>query len=148
MSETFTKSMARNIYYGGSVFFFLVFLGLTMHTTKEMPKTDHRENITESVERGKALWEENNCIGCHTLIGEGAYFAPELGNVFYRRAAGNHDAFKAFMNGWMNSQPLGIPGRRQMPQFNLTDQEIDDLADFLKFTAEIDVNEWPPNIEG
>ncbi|MFZ3184201.1 MAG: cytochrome c, partial [Pseudomonas sp.] len=31
MSETFTKSMARNIYFGGSVFFFLVFLALTYH---------------------------------------------------------------------------------------------------------------------
>jgi len=148
MSETFTKSMARNIYYGGSMFFFLVFLGLTMHTTREMPKSDHRENITESVERGKELWEENNCIGCHTLIGEGAYFAPELGNVFYRRGSGDHETFKAFMNGWMKAQPLRIPGRRQMPQFNLNDQEIDDLADFLKFTAEMDVNNWPPNIEG
>src|SRR5690606_18236622 len=32
MSETFTKGMARNIYFGGSIFFFLVFLGLTYHT--------------------------------------------------------------------------------------------------------------------
>ena len=148
MSEKFTKNMARNIYYGGSMFFFLLFLSLTMHTVKEMPKTDHRENITASVEHGKALWEDNNCIGCHTLIGEGAYFAPELGNVYYRRGMGNEEAFKAFMRGWMNAQPLGVPGRRQMPQFNLTDEEIDALSDFLKFTAEIDVNQWPPNIEG
>ena len=28
MSETFTKGMARNIYYGGSLFFILVFLAL------------------------------------------------------------------------------------------------------------------------
>ena len=26
MSETFTKGMARNIYFGGSLFFFLLFL--------------------------------------------------------------------------------------------------------------------------
>lgn len=148
MSETFTKSMARNIYYGGSIFFFLIFMGLTMHTTREMPKTDHRANITPSVERGKALWEENNCIGCHTLIGEGAYFAPELGNVFYRRGGGDEAAFKGFLKGWMNAQPLNVPGRRQMPQFNLTDQEINDLADFLSWTAKIEVNQWPPNIEG
>ncbi|RKZ83127.1 MAG: cytochrome c, partial [Gammaproteobacteria bacterium] len=30
MRETFTKGMARNIYYGGSVFFFLVLIGLTV----------------------------------------------------------------------------------------------------------------------
>jgi nitric oxide reductase subunit C len=148
MSERFTKGMARNIYYGGSVFFFLIFLALTFHTVKEMPKRDHRENITEAVERGKELWEVNNCIGCHTLIGEGAYFAPELANVYDRRGGGNEEAFKAFLKGWMNAQPLNIPGRRQMPNFHLTDHEIDDLAEFLKWTSELDDNNWPPNIEG
>ena len=58
MSESFTKGMARNIYYGGSVFFFLIFLALTFHTVKEMPKRDNRHNITEAVERGKHLWEK------------------------------------------------------------------------------------------
>ena len=29
----------------------------------------------------------------------------------------------------------GVPGRRQMPQFNLTDQELNDLADFLEWTT-------------
>jgi len=146
MSESFTKGMARNIYYGGSIFFFLIFLALTYHTTKEMPKRDHRENITEAVAHGKALWEENNCIGCHTLLGEGAYFAPELGNVYKRR--GGAQGFKPFFSAWIKSQPLNIPGRRQMPNFHLSDQEIDDLAEFLKWTSEMNNNNWPPNIEG
>ena len=144
MSERFTKGMARNIYYGGSIFFFLIFLALTFHTTKEMPKRDHRENITESVVRGKALWEDNNCIGCHTLIGEGAYFAPELGNV-YLRYGKSKEAIKAFI---MSRPKDGIPGRRSMPQFNLTDEELEGMAEFLKWTSEMDDNNWPPNIEG
>ena len=37
MSGTFTKSMARNIFYGGSVFFFLLFLVLTFDTTQALP---------------------------------------------------------------------------------------------------------------
>ena len=37
MSETFTKGMARNIYFGGSVFFFLIFLALTYHTEQTFP---------------------------------------------------------------------------------------------------------------
>ncbi|MCX4024842.1 cytochrome c [Endozoicomonas sp. SM1973] len=146
MSDRFTKGMARNIYYGGSAFFVLLFLALTFHTTRELPQRDHRENLTEAVANGKLIWEENNCIGCHTLLGEGAYYAPELGNVFYRR--GGEDSFKAFFQGWMKAQPLNIPGRRQMPQFNLSDQEIDDLAEFLEWTSKIEVNDWPPNQEG
>jgi nitric oxide reductase subunit C len=141
MSSAFTKSMARNIFYGGAVFFFLVFLGLTYDTLTVLPKRDHRENITESVVRGKNIWEINNCIGCHTLLGEGAYFAPELGNVYARRGP-------EFIKAWIKAQPTGAPGRRQMPQFNLTDQELEDMVAFLKWTGEVNTAKWPPNIEG
>lgn len=146
MSETFTKGMARNIYFAGSVFFFLLFLALTFHSEQTFPTRSHEEALTDSVIRGKLVWEQNNCIGCHTLLGEGAYFAPELGNVFTRR--GGDEGFKAFFSGWLKAQPLGVPGRRAMPQFNLTDKEIDDLAEFLKWTSKIDTNNWPPNKEG
>jgi len=141
MSETFTKGMARNIFYGGAVFFFLLFLALTFDTVQNLPKRDHRENITDSVIRGKHIWEKNDCVGCHTLLGEGAYFAPELGNVYKRRGG-------EFIKGWIKAMPTGAPGRRQMPQFNLTDQELDDMVAFLKWTSEINTNNWPPNIEG
>jgi len=60
MNETFTKAMARNIFYGGSLFFILVFLGLTFHTERVLPERDHRENINEQVVLGKKVWEENN----------------------------------------------------------------------------------------
>jgi nitric oxide reductase subunit C len=141
MSETFTKAMARNIFYGGAVFFFLLFLGLTFDTMQQLPSRDHRENITDSVVRGKHLWETNNCIGCHTLLGEGAYFAPELGNVYARRGG-------PFIKAWIQAQPTGSPGRRQMPNFNLNDQQLDDLVAFFKWTGEINTAKWPPNIEG
>jgi nitric oxide reductase subunit C len=144
MSASFTKSMARNIFYGGTAFFILLFLALTFHTTRALPERDHRENITAQVAMGKALWEENNCIGCHTLLGEGAYFAPELGNV-YVRYGGSKDAIK----GFIKSRPKdGIPGRRSMPQFNFTDEQLDALAEFLKWTSEINAADWPPNVQG
>lgn len=142
MNNTFfTKSVARNVFFGGSVFFFLLFLGLTLDTTRKLPKSDNRENLTQEVARGKHIWETNNCIGCHSLLGEGAYFAPELGNVYTRRG-------EAFIKVWMQAMPTGVPGRRQMPQFNLTEQQLDDLVAFLKWTSEIDTQGWPPNIEG
>lgn len=148
MADFFTKGAARNIYYGGSVFFILVFLGLTLNTVQQLPKRDHRENITESIEKGKLLWEENNCIGCHTLLGEGAYFAPELGNVFYRRGGGDSASFHAFLQGWMAAQPIPVEGRRKMPQFNLSEEQVKNLADFLEWTAKVNTEKWPPNIEG
>ncbi|HEB82693.1 MAG TPA: cytochrome c [Gammaproteobacteria bacterium] len=143
MSETFTKSMARNIFYGGSLFFFLLFLALTFDTESALPDRDNRAAITEQVAMGKRVWEENDCVGCHTLLGEGAYFAPELGNVYNR--FGSTDAIKAFIA----SRPKdGVPGRRSMPQFNLSEEELDAVAAFLKYTSEINTNNWPPNIQG
>ena len=144
MSQTFTKSMARNIFYGGSVFFFLLFLPLTFDTMSALPKRDNSQNITAAVSLGKTVWEENNCIGCHTLLGEGAYFAPELGNV-YTRFGNSTEAIK----GFIKSRPKdGVPGRRSMPQFNLSEEELEAVAQFLKYASEINTNNWPPNIQG
>ncbi len=141
MNSFFTKSMSRNIFYGGTVVTLLLFLALTFHTIRKMPQRDHRENLTAEVVRGKHLWETRNCVGCHTILGEGAYFAPELGNVYKRRGPD-------FIKVWMKVQPTGVPGRRQMPQFNFSEQQLDDIVAFLKWTSEINTENWPPNIEG
>lgn len=150
MAQAFTKSMARNIFYGGTVFFFLLFLTLTYDTSASLPQRDNRaalENpdLGPKIALGKTLWEENNCIGCHTLLGEGAYFAPELGNV-YTRYGNNKDA----IIGFIKSRPAeGIPGRRSMPQFNFSDAELEAIAEFLKYTSEIKTaRDWPPNVQG
>ena len=71
----------------------------------------------------------------------GPYFAPELGNVYKRRGPD-------FIKAWMASMPSNTPGRRQMPQFNLTEEQTNNLIEFLKWTGEINTENWPPNIEG
>ncbi len=148
MTDRITKNTARNIYFGGSIFAILVFAGLTFDTVQKFPELTNDDKITHSVSRGKNLWEVNNCVGCHTIMGEGAYYAPELANAFDRLGGGNEEAFKSYMNGWMAAQPLDIPNRRKMPQFNLTNEQVNDLSNFLIWTSKIDDNEWPPNIEG
>ena len=101
-----------------------------------------RANITPQIAEGKKLWEVNNCIGCHTLLGEGAYFAPELGNVVVRYG---DEGTKAFIQ----SRPKdGIPGRRSMPQFNFTDEQLNAIVAFLKHVNSINTTSWPPNSQG
>ncbi|RXJ89039.1 cytochrome C [Arcobacter sp. CECT 8983] len=148
MTEKITKNMARNIYFGGSLFFILLFVGLTVDTVKKFPELTNEDKLTQSVADGKHVWEKYNCVGCHTIMGEGAYYAPELANVFDRRGLKDEETFKTYLSSWMASQPLDIENRRKMPQFNLSDKEIEDLANFLIWTSKIDDNEWPPNIEG
>lgn len=151
MREVMTKSMARNIFYGGSLFFILIFVGLTAQSHLYIVNTStDKATLTPSVAAGKHLWEKHACINCHTILGEGAYFAPELGNVMTRwgvEPGDNQAAFDA-LKTWMDSMPSGIEGRRQMPNFGLTDEEYQNLADFLLWTDTIRAQDWPPNDAG
>lgn len=150
MAERLTKAAARNVFYGGSLFFFVVFVGLTAHSHGYITTTSTDEaGLTDSVALGKHVWEQNSCINCHSLLGEGAYFAPELGNL-WQRYGGDKDPQTArdALKGWMAAQPSGVEGRRQMPQFNLSDKELDALADFLEWTSRIKTQNWPPKLSG
>jgi len=150
MAEILTKSRARNVFYGGSLFFVAVFIALTVHShfyvlnnsTSKLP-------LTEEVVLGKRVWEKNSCINCHTLHGEGAYFAPEVGNVMTRWGVADdpEGAFET-LKTWMEAQPSGVEGRRQMPNFHLTDDEIRGLAEFLRWADHTDTQGWPPNDAG
>ena len=85
MREVMTKSMARNIFYGGSLFFIIIFAGLAFNSHRYILTTStDAATLTDSVIAGKRIWEAKTCINCHTILGEGAYFAPELGNVMTR----------------------------------------------------------------
>lgn len=149
MSETLTKAAARNIFYGGTAFFFVIFVGLVAHSVTTANAVADANPITPSVVAGKHVWEKHACIDCHTLMGEGAYYAPELGNVWVRYGGPeDQESAREALKAWMKAQPSGIEGRRQMPQFNLSDTELDQLIDFLKWTSEVDTQNWPPKVSG
>ncbi len=150
MREIMTKSMARNIFYGGSLFFILIFIGLAWNSHRYIVTTStDAATLTPSVAAGKHLWEKHACINCHTILGEGAYFAPELGNVMTRWGVQDDPvAAVETLKGWMDAMPTGIEGRRQMPQFNLTEEDYRNLADFLLWTNKIRTQSWPPNDAG
>src|SRR6056297_3399769 len=150
MVEGLTRNAARNIFFGGSLFFFLAFIGLTAHSHYYVvtTSTDHA-GLTDSVKRGKHIWEQNSCINCHTILGEGAYFAPELGNVWTRYGGReNPGAARQGIKAWIRAQPLNVPDRRSMPAFDLSEEELDALVDFLKWTDSIDTQGWPPHPVG
>lgn len=150
MREVLTKAMARNIFYGGSIFFILVFVALSVHSHYYIVTVSTAASpLTDGVARGKHLWERHACVNCHTILGEGAYFAPEVGNVMARwGVADDPEGAFEILKGWMDAQPSGIEGRRQMPQFDLSDQEVRDLADFLLWTNQIRTQDWPPHDAG
>ena len=73
MSDVMTKSMARNVFYGGSLFFIAIFVAMSVHSHYyAVNVSTDKAGLTDSVAAGKHLWEKNGCINCHTLLGEGA----------------------------------------------------------------------------
>ena len=150
MSEVLTKARARNIFYGGSGFFVVVFLGLVAHSHVYIANTATSAlPLTEEVVRGKHVWERNSCINCHSLHGEGAYFAPEVGNVMTRWGVQDDpEGAYEILDAWIKAQPSGTEGRRQMPYFELTEEETRGLAEFLRWADHTDLQGWPPNDAG
>ena len=77
MAEFLTKSRARNVFYAGSNFFVVIFIALTVQSHRYVVTVSTAGMaLSEEVVLGKRVWERHSCINCHTLHGEGAYFAP------------------------------------------------------------------------
>lgn len=132
-----SKSHARFFFLGGTIVSFAIFLGLSWTTLSiEVPKRTHEENLTPQVVRGKHLWEANNCMGCHTILGEGAYYAPELTKVIERRG----DAYVKV--ALMNKEPWAPRGRK-MVAYGFSDEEANDLVAFLTWIGQTDLNGFP-----
>ena len=150
MAEILTRNRARNIFYGGSLFFVVIFIVMTVHSHQYIVRTSTAQApLTEEVIRGKHVWERHSCINCHTLHGEGAYFAPEVGNVMTRWGViDDPEAAYQVLKAWMRAQPTGAEGRRQMPYFEISDEDMRALSEFLRWADQTNTQGWPPNNAG
>lgn len=136
-----SKRQARTFFLGGTVVTFLIFLGLSWHSmTVEVPKRTHEENLTPQVVAGKTLWEANNCMGCHSIMGEGAYYAPELTKVVERRGP-------EYMKVVLTSKTPWSPRGRKMVAYGFSEQEANDLIAFFTWIGNTDLNGFPPKPE-
>ncbi len=135
-----SKKQARAFFLGGTLVTFLIFIGLTVFSlSKEVDQTNH-ENITESVVRGKEIWDSNNCMGCHTLLGEGGYYAPELTKVIDRMNQRYNGSGDAVIKSILMSEAPWQPNGRKMVAYGMTDAEAADVVAFFKWIGEIDLN--------
>lgn len=132
-----SKSQARAFFLGGTAVCALTFIGLTIDTFRKIPAQTRAEKLSPEVARGKHLFEKNNCMGCHTILGEGAYYAPELTKVFERRGAG-------FIDQILIDPAKMYPGERKMVKYNFTAEQRNDLIEFFKWIGQIDLNGFPP----
>lgn len=131
-----SKKAAKWFFIVGTVVTCGSFLLLTIDTIQKVPAQTHSENMSEAVIRGKNLWDGSNCMGCHTLLGEGGYYAPELTKVYTRRGP-------SFVKAMLKDPEAMYPGERKMQNYHFSDGQIDDLTEFLKWIGEMDLNGYP-----
>ena len=128
-----SKSQARTFFLGGTVVTFLVFIGLTVYSFRPENDQTHHDRIDASVVRGKEIWESNNCMGCHTILGEGGYYAPELTKVIDRRG-------EAYVKAVLQSPIPWNPRGRKMVKYAMNDADAKAMIDYLKWIGGIDLN--------
>ena len=134
------KKQSRLFAIGSTALAVLVFLGMTVDSHRQFDKLTNAQNITPEVSRGKDVWHKYNCINCHTLFGEGAYYAPDLTKITQHRGEPYLRAYMRDPSKFYDEQKH----RRLMPKQNLAEEEIGDLLAFLDWVSKVDNQGWPP----
>ncbi len=133
-----TKKTAFWIFFIGTVSSAVVFLWLTWDTHRQIETLSHVDKLSDKVVEGKRAFEKYNCNDCHTILGFGAYYAPDLTKVVQRIGEDGiririKDPEKALASSW-----------RKMPNLKVSDAEIDNLIAFFTWVGNIDNGDWPP----
>ena len=101
------------------------------------------------VSHGKLTTQAKNCMNCHTLLGNGAYYAPDLTKSWLDPMWGSPAVREQLMVEFlMNPQDRlhNITGRR-MPNLGITEDEARATVAFLKWMSSIDTNGFPYNFK-
>lgn len=135
-----SKKQAKTFFLGGTLVTFLIFIGLTIYSFSKSNDQSNYGDLTESAVRGKELWETNNCMGCHTILGEGAYYAPELTKVIDRLNAKYNGEGEEVIKSILMSPVPWQPNGRKMVAYNMTDAEATDMVEFFRWIGNINLN--------
>jgi nitric oxide reductase subunit C len=112
------------------------------------------EEAAELLHLGKLTSQAKNCMNCHTLLGNGAYYAPDLTKSWLdpmwsktgpmQAMTGKATKEEAMAEFLVN--PSQYPTHaRMMPNLGITEKEAQGLVAFLKHMSSIDTNGFPRN---
>jgi len=132
-----TLSQGKAIFIWGTVISAVIFVVLTYDSLVQMPKRTQETKLDAHVAAGKWVWQKYNCNDCHTILGIGGYYAPDVTKVM-------SDRDKEWLKSFLKDPERVWPNPRKMPNLHLKDQEIADLVAFLDWVNGIDTNNWPP----
>ena len=133
-----TERIAKLIFWVGTASSLVVFLAMTVHTHRSFDALTHADALDARVVSGKHAFERHNCNDCHTILGFGAYYAPDLTRAYARLG---EDGVRRRLEA---PEVLFAGSYRKMPQQHLAPGEIDDLIAFLRWVSRIENHDWPP----
>ena len=104
----------------GALFLLVVFslLGISITNLYAVPRVD------PAIARGKALYAQFGCAGCHRIHGEGGAVAPDLSFVGETRPDREWH-LKHFR------EPQSVSPGSFMPKFPLNEQQLNDLTSYM-----------------
>ena len=136
-----TRRTAFLIFFFGTLISAFIFLLFTLDFHRKKEQFTHASQLTDQVVAGKNVWKKYNCNDCHTILGFGGYYAPDMTKAYYRLGRSNIISIvthpeKVYKNSF-----------RKMPNLGVTQEEAEDLVAFFKWTGNIENRHWPPQDE-
>ena len=110
------------------------------------------EEAAKLLHLGKLTSQAKNCMNCHTLLGNGAYYAPDLTKAWLdpmwrdggtmQAMTGKNSKEEAMAEFLMHPDQYPTHAR-MMPNLGITKEEAVGLVAFLKHMSAIDTNGFP-----
>ena len=136
-----TLKNARIIFWVGTLTSVAIFGWLTYDFHQQEEKYANVSKIDDQVVAGKKVWHKYNCNDCHTILGFGAYYAPDMTKAYYRLGENN------IISIVMHPEKVYKDSFRKMPNLGVSEEEARNLVKFLHWTADIENRKWPPQDE-
>ncbi|MCG8434877.1 MAG: cytochrome c [Gammaproteobacteria bacterium] len=108
------------------------------------------EEAAALVNKGKLTVQAKNCMNCHTLLGNGAYYAPDLTKAWLDQGWGAEAVREQLMINFLmdpETNARGFGTNRKMPDLDITEEEARAIIAFLKWMSTIDTNGFPRNFK-
>jgi nitric oxide reductase subunit C len=101
------------------------------------------------VSHGKLTTQSKNCMDCHTLLGNGSYYAPDLTKAWLDPAWGSKEIREQSMVEFLMNPEIAAHNAlgRRMPNLKITEPEARAVVAFLKWMSSIDTNGFPANFK-
>jgi nitric oxide reductase subunit C len=133
-----TLRSAKWIFWAGTIASIVVFGAMTIETHRQLGALTHADRLDEKVVAGKHVFENQNCNDCHTILGFGSYYAPDLTRAWTRIGE------EGIRQRLMEPHVVFAGSYRLMPRLQVTEAEAANLVAFLRWVDGIENGDWPP----